>query len=242
MGLIEYEPSLAAGYLQHVRHPVQIASIEAFVRGLPETCGRRTALDLGCAPGTGISLGHGWTPVAIDFSIESLRIDAARTAAAADLRQVRSVGAGAGLLLMTDFLKHIATVEARRDLLAEAFAGLAPEGRFCLSFMSLDIVDRLKKNRLGSCADGTIPYERQTWRDVMRIMPGRVIVAGRQATNTSRIVGVDRMLSRLPFITLLARMIVLTGHERGYRASVSLSSSAITVSGCRSRVRIWCYY
>lgn len=214
----------AAGYLQHVKHPVQIANLETFLGGLPAPDDIRPALDLGCGPGpsTGLLLRHGWSPVSIDFSLESLRINAAHNAdragrcafVKADLRRIRFVENSVGLLVMTDFLQHIATVEARRELLARAFAALAPGGRFYLNFMNLNIFNRLKNDRFGAFAAGTIAYERLTSRDVQRILPVDVVVAERRATNTSHDVATDRMIARLPMVGLVARMNLLTGYKR----------------------------
>lgn len=214
----------AAGYLQHVKLPVQISNLERFMRGLPSGGTNRTVLDLGCGPGpsTGLLLQHGWSPVSIDFSLESLRINVARNSDAADrcafvkadLRQLSFVENSVAVLVMPDFLQHLGDVECRRRFLARAFAALVPGGRFYLSFMNYNVVNRLKNDRTGTFAGGTIPYERQTWRQVMRILPSDVVVTGRWGMNTSHDVALDRMLARLPFVTHFARMILFTGHKR----------------------------
>ena len=67
----------AAGYLKHAKFPTQIARFKEWLASLPEELQRYPVLDLGSGPGptTGLLLNAGFHVIAVDFSIESLRLN-----------------------------------------------------------------------------------------------------------------------------------------------------------------------
>ncbi len=66
----------AFGYLKHKKHSVHIDLITKFLANIPP--GGGAVLDLGCGPGptTKLLAGKGFSVTAVDFSPESLRLNA----------------------------------------------------------------------------------------------------------------------------------------------------------------------
>jgi len=212
----------ARGYLQHGKFPTQIASVEAWLQGVPAG---GLALDLGCGPGpyTAKLRDKGCRVLAVDFSLESLRINAAACRAGggeqadflqADLNSLCLRPDSVDLVLMADFLQHLGGVEQRRRLLREVLAALRPGGHFYLSFFNLNIKHFLKGDVHGHFAGGKIAYERLTLPNVLADLPAAAEVTAAHPMSVFHVPGADRLASALPGARWLARMAYISGYRR----------------------------
>ncbi len=185
----------AAGYLKHAKFPTQVASLckwlkeigvtrsDARVRGI-RNVPKMVALDLGCGPGpyTKKLQDLGFYVVAIDFSYQSLKINSSICGQAEvafiqeDLNKLSLVKNSVDLVVMADFLQHLGGKNQRERLLHEVFGALKKNGCFYLSFFNLNIKNYIKGDVHGGFADGNIPYERLTAKNVISYFPKNISV------------------------------------------------------------------
>jgi SAM-dependent methyltransferase len=179
-------------------------------------------LDLGCGPGptTALLLRAGYQAIAVDFSLESLKVNMRECGEGpaifvhADLNKISFREESVDGLMMSDFLQHLGDHEVQRRFLTKAILALRPGGWFCLSFFNLNIKHRLRGDVAGSFADGAIPYRRLTPRIVRGLLPPQARVSAVLPMNISYNVAIDRIVSRLPLARHLARMILMRGYRR----------------------------
>jgi 2-polyprenyl-3-methyl-5-hydroxy-6-metoxy-1,4-benzoquinol methylase len=237
-GIVLYDPALAGAappeaairdrqagtYLLHGKFPIQLHRISRFVARHMPTDDMAPVLDLGCGPGptTKILARAGFSVVAVDFSRESLRLnaDACRRSTSkivyvhADLNRIEfSCGVASGLM-MADFLQHLGSAEKQAAFLRRAFSALKPGGWFFLSFFNTNIVNRLKGDIEGSFSGG-IRYRRMSAAETRAMLPPEAEVLTVTPMNIFHGVLADRLATSLPWARHLARMTVLTGRKRG---------------------------
>lgn len=214
----------AKTYLQHGKFPTQIERIRNFTERLTLEDRLRPVLDLGCGPGptTPILLQAGFSVVAVDFSLVSLRIneeacrawDTEATFVQADLNSVAFAENSVGGLMMADFLQHLGTIEVQRAFLHKAFSALKPHGWFYLSFFNTNVVNRLKGDLEGTFSD-YIRYRRLNVHTVRAMLPLDVKLLSVRPMNIFHRALPDRIATAFPLSRLLARMIVFTGRKAG---------------------------
>jgi SAM-dependent methyltransferase len=213
----------AHGYLAHSKFPIQIYRLECFVRRVSAERGSLPVLDLGCGPGpaTQILLDAGFSVVGVDFSLQSLRLNAQRSNCRqdrvqfvqADLTRIKFAHACAGGLMMADFLQHLGDRATQRSLLDQALMALKPGGWFFLSFLNTNVKNRLKGDNEGFYSGGTIPYRRLTIHEVIGMLPQNVEVTEVLPMNIFHSVCPDRFVARLPLARLLARWMIIYGRR-----------------------------
>lgn len=91
---------------------------------------------------------------------------------------------------------------------------LSPGGHFYLSFFNANLKNRVKQDSKGSWLDGSITYERLNLGHVKKMIPDDIELPSAYAMNISYNPELDKLLARLPFARLFARMFVLTGRKR----------------------------
>lgn len=235
-GIVRYDPALsidasteirardrqAHGYLTHDKFPIQVFRIGNFVRRMAAEMCAFPVMDLGCGPGptTEILVEAGFRTIAIDFSLESLKINALNLRSAtevlfvqADLRRIRFVNTCVAGLMMADFLQHLVSARVQKEFLDQAFRALVPGGWFFLSFFNVNVKNWFKGDVIGAFANGAIPYRRLTPREVVGMLPADVVVTEIIPMNISHAVNYDRILARLPFARLFARMVIILGRK-----------------------------
>jgi SAM-dependent methyltransferase len=213
----------ANGYLSHGKLPIQVYRIQSFVERASAEHDASPVLDLGCGPGptTGILLNAGFRVVGIDFSINSLKLNGrycgAHTKDAlfvhGDLTRIKFARASARGLMMADFLQHLGDTETQRSFLERAFDALKPKGWFFLSFFNTNVKNWLKGDIEGSFSGGAIPYRRLSIEEVGKMLPRNVDIEGVLPMNIFNTVQLDRLVARLPFARMLARMIIIYGRK-----------------------------
>ena len=213
----------AKGYLLHAKFPIQIFRIENFIEAQKKESTSFPILDLGCGPGptTALLTRNRFKSVAVDFFLQSLRLNAMDNPSAdalfvkADLNIIEFAPECAGGLMMADFLQHLGTHEMQKQFLHKAFKALVPGGWFFLSFFNINLKHRLSGNIEGSFSDGAIPYRRLSARDVTKMLPASIAVTKIIPMNIFHTVAADRLAAKMPFAQHLARMMVLCGKKCG---------------------------
>lgn len=211
----------AFNYLSHPKFPTQIDRINRFVRSKYENENGGVVLDLGCGPGptTRILLDAGYEAVAVDFSIQSLAVNAQFCRAwpdqalfvQADLNAIEfSEGAFDGLM-MADFLQHIGSAETQTAFLHKIFRALKPGGWFYLSFFNTSLIDRLKGDFEGT--RGNIPYRRLSLREVRSMLPEGANAEKESVANIFHGARLDRVATSFSLAPLFARMAVIEGRR-----------------------------
>lgn len=236
-GLVAYDPSSAAdgspevaardmqaaGYLTHSKFPVQIDRLREFTAGVAGKRSGLPILDLGCGPGptTQVLLEAGFNVVAIDFSRESLRLNAQQCGAprhdvlfvVADLNRVVFGKERAGGLMMADFLQHLGGLDVQKRFLEKAFDALVPGGWYFLSMFNASLPSRLRGDIEGSFSDGSIPYRRATLTEARAMLPESAVVDAVLPMNVFHGVALDRLAAVLPFARHFARWTLICGHR-----------------------------
>ena len=208
------------GYLKHKKHSVHIDLITKFLANIPP--GGGAVLDLGCGPGptTKLLAGKGFSVTAVDFSPESLRLNAESCAelsppptfVCADLRTWQPERDVAEGLMMSDFLQHIGDAKTQKAALSRYFSGLKPGGWFYLSFMNFNLKNRIKGDREGVWS-GAIPYRRMNAYEVAAMLPEGVRPLAAQYANISHDTRLDAVLRRLPGAQWMARWALISGRK-----------------------------
>ena len=234
--IICYEPDLrsdkpeakardneAHGYLAHGKFPIQIHRLECFVRRVSAERGSLPVLDLGCGPGpaTQILLDAGFAVVGVDFSLQSLRLNAQHSNnrqdrvlfVQADLTRIKFAHGCAGGLMMADFLQHLGDRATQRSFLDQAFKALKPGGWFFLSFLNTNVKNWLKGDIEGFYSGGRIPYRRLTVHEVIGMLPQNVEITEVLPMNIFHSVYPDRFVAQLPLARLLARWMIICGRR-----------------------------
>ncbi len=211
----------AFNYLSHPKFPTQIDRLNRFVRSKSEKENGGIVLDLGCGPGptTGIVLDAGYKAVAVDFSIQSLAVNAQHCAARpdhalfvqGDLNTIEFSQSAFDGLMMADFLQHIGSAETQMAFLHKIFRALKPGGWFYLSFFNTSVVDRLKGDLEGR--RGNIPYRRLSLREVRGMLPKGAVAEKESVMNIFNRPRLDRVATALPLAPLLAKMAVIEGQR-----------------------------
>ena len=178
-------------------------------------------LDLGCGPGptTEFLLQAGYDVVAVDFSIQSLSINAHLCGGMseralfvhADLNGIEFSDGSVGGIMMADFLQHFGDRKTQAAFLHKIFRALKPGGWFYLSFFNFNLFHRLIGDVEGT--RGGIGYRRMSLHDVRGMLPACIGVERQSVTNIFHGAGLDRIATRLPFASRLARMAVIEGRR-----------------------------
>jgi len=208
-------------YLSHPKFPTQIDRMARFVRSKSEKENGAIVLDLGCGPGptTGMLLDAGYKVVAVDFSIQSLVVNAQLCGAPpgqalfvqADLHAIEFPECAFDGLMMADFLQHIGSAETQRAFLHKIFRALKPGGWFYLSFFNTSLFDRLKGDLEGTRGD--IPYRRLSLREVRCMLPKGANAENESVMNIFHHPGLDRAATSLPLASLFAAMAAIEGRR-----------------------------
>ena len=226
----------AVGYLSHDKFPTQIASFDKWLkeigatikngsREFPGNGQTKIALDLGCGPGpyTKKLQDLGFHVIAIDFSSQSLRLNAGicglgrveTTFVQEDLNRLSLVENSVDLVVMADFIQHLGGRSQRERLLHEVFGSLKKNGCFYLSFFNLNIKNYLKSDVHGEFADGLIRYERLTAKNVISSFPNYISIDSVRPMNIVHGAYLDKALTALPLSRFFSRMAVVIGKKEG---------------------------
>ncbi|MEE8439360.1 MAG: class I SAM-dependent methyltransferase [Micropepsaceae bacterium] len=211
----------AFNYMSHPKFSTQIARLKSFIQThAPKGRGGKI-LDLGCGPGptTELLLQAGYDVVAVDFSVQSLSINAHLCGAMseralfvhADLNAIKFSDGSVGGIMMADFLQHLGDRKTQVAFLHKIFRALKPGGWFYLSFFNLNLFHRLMGDVEGT--RGGIGYRRMSLHDVRGMLPAGIDVERQSVTNIFHGAGLDRIATRLPFASRLARMAVIEGRR-----------------------------
>ncbi|MEY4879163.1 MAG: hypothetical protein RJB62_632 [Pseudomonadota bacterium] len=209
----------ARHYISHPKFPPQIDRLASFLRTHVSPGDR--VLDLGCGPGptTEMLLRAAADAVAVDFSVPSLALNARLCGALAeralfvqaDLNTIQFTDSAFDGLMMADFLQHLGGKKTQRDFLDKSFRALKPGGWFYLSFFNTNMFHRLTRDRSG--IRGNIGYRRTSLAEVHTMLPGGIVAENEYVMNICDQAAADRIASRLPFASLLARMAVIEGRR-----------------------------
>lgn len=213
----------ARSYLSHSKVAVHSMRFREFCDGVPrDFLENKIALDLGCGPGPNASilLSKGCKVIAVDFSRQSLVLNqnanldylADSLYVCADLNRIRFAENAADVLVMSDFLQHLGDRNRQGEFLQSIFRSLKPGGVFYLTFFNINLKNLIKSDIRGNW--GEISYMRNRVGDVLRMLPADIVVAQQTPMNLSTSVGMDRILSRLPYADWFARWMLLTGYRR----------------------------
>jgi hypothetical protein len=168
---------------------------------------------------------EGYRVIAVDFSAASLRIrnGERQTSVTRDLcrreperlARTQSEIRGADV---ADFLQHLGGPEAQCRFVNNIMPALFPGGMFYLSCPNYDIKNMLKNDRIGSFHGGAMPgaicYRRARVAEIVAMIPNEIEIFSVRAMNVFHGAAADRLVTKLPFSFLLARMIVVTGRRR----------------------------
>jgi SAM-dependent methyltransferase len=130
-----------------------------------------------------------------------------------DLNNLELQSQSVDMLVMADFLQHLGSRTLRERLLRQAFTALRPGGHFCLSFFNINIKNYLKGDIHGDFAQGSIPYERLSVRNVLSCFPDDIEVDLICPMNIFHGAVLDSICTRLPGAFHLARMAWITGRK-----------------------------
>ena len=213
----------SSGYLKHSKFPTQVRYMQNWIETLPLSLQPLPVLDLGCGPGptTSLLVEHGFRPIAIDFSFNSLLINKSiceekggeMAFVQADLNRVSFKPESAGVVIAADVLQHLGSQARRRRFIDDIVGALVPGGKFFLSFINLNIKNYLKGDVHGEYSQG-IAYERLHAKNIKNYLPEDLKVERMFAMNIMNNAAGDRILGRLPFAWMLSRMIVIHGTKR----------------------------
>lgn len=209
----------AAGYLRHAKLPTQIARATQFLS--TKSAGPLPILELGCGPGpmTRLMVERGFKVIAVDFSAESLRLNAESCRGCgpepefihADVREMDFTQRRVGGLMMADLLQHLGDLGIQRAFVERIFSVLAPGGWFYISVFNLNVKNRIRGDVVGSFANGAIHYRRSTRREALSLLPDSAIVERVYPMSIFHTPRLDRFAASLPFAQLLARMTAIYG-------------------------------
>lgn len=220
---IEARDRQAKGYMAHSKFPTQVRRFEEFISILPDWLKTYPVLDLGCGPGptTAMLTDAGFAPLSIDFSRESLMLNAAMRPSSralyvcCDLNRIELAKHSCGVAVMADFLQHLGSAEAQRILLRKVANALIAEGKFFLSFFNFNLKNRIKRDRVGTFAEGKIGYQRSTAQEMFRLLPPELKVTDVIPMNIFHRPNLDRLAASIPLVSrALSRMLVFIGHKR----------------------------
>jgi ubiquinone/menaquinone biosynthesis C-methylase UbiE len=212
----------ALNYVSHRKFPTQIDRLKNYLlaRSAEDVCG--TVLDLGCGPGptTMLLLDAGYEVAAVDFSIQSLALNAQlcgrRTSRAlfvqGNMNEMEFSEGAADGLMMADFLQHLGNKETQAAFLKKLFRALKPGGWFYLSFFNTNLLNRLQNDLEG--ARKNIPFRRLTLSEVRGMLPNDVKVVRQSVMNIFNGAVADRIATSLPLAELFAHMAVIEGVYR----------------------------
>ena len=213
----------APDYLKHAKFPTQIARFKEWIASLPEALRRYPALDLGSGPGptTSLLLEAGFHVIAVDFSIESLRLNRTQNLEHAanvtficdDITQMACAPQSIGAVVASDVLQHLESRSLRQLLFGEVQRVLVPDGRLFLSFSNLNVKNYLRGDIRGVFAEGAITYERLSQRDVVASLPESIVIDRMYPTNIFHKAWLDRIAAAVPLATLFARMVNVHGRR-----------------------------
>jgi len=204
-------------YLGFPKHKIQTYRVLQF---LAKRQGNgRLALDLGCGPGptTELLLSAGYSVAAIDFSLESLRINDENCSSDnvlfihANLNEICLRPNSVDGVMISDVLQHLGDAATQTAFLRKAIQALRLGGWFYLSFFNVNLKNRLKADIQGAFSNGAIPYRRQTIRQVIAMLPIDARVASIIPMNIFDSTWPDRIASALPLAPYLSRMILVHG-------------------------------
>jgi 2-polyprenyl-3-methyl-5-hydroxy-6-metoxy-1,4-benzoquinol methylase len=192
----------------------------------------KTIVDLGCGTGriTTILLDQAKEVLAIDFSIESLRIFARKVNRPQMLGLVLANAAG-GILarerfegaISTQVLEHLPTMEARNRFLRQICATLKPSGRFVVTAYHHSLLHRYKRESPDGFHPSGIYYHRFTkselrrlmeqWFTVTEVRPIQVpaFFASNLGLNPAR---VSRWMEKMPALNLTGHLLKAQGQPK----------------------------
>jgi SAM-dependent methyltransferase len=164
-------------------------------------------------------LNRGYTVIAIDFSAVSLEINRRNCTFGAsegifvrsDLNRLSLLKNSCDVIVMADFLQHLGSRDSRERLLGQVFNGLVNGGSYYLSFFNINIRNYLKNDIHGGFAGGRIRYERLAPLNIAREFPKQIRINSILPMNIAHNAKLDRLLAKMPFSMLFARMAVITG-------------------------------
>ena len=177
---------------------------------------------LACSQGRNLIsclLQAGYDVVVVDFSVQSLSINAHLCGAMseralfvhADLNAIEFLEGSVDGIMMADFLQHLGDRKTQVAILHKIFRALKQGGWFYLSFFNLNLFHRLMGDVEGT--RGGIGYRRMSLHDVRGMLPACIGVERQSVTNIFHGAGLDRIATRLPFASRLARMAVIEGRR-----------------------------
>ena len=213
----------AFNYLSHPKFPTQVDRLDRFLRAKSKEERGGIVLDLGCGPGptTRKLLDAGYDVTAVDFSLQSLAVNAQGCKGRsnhvrfvqADLNSVEFSQQAFDGIMMADVLQHIGSAEIQARLLHKIIQALKPGGWFYLSFFNTSISDRIRGDLEGVYQN--IPYRRLSLREVRRMLPSAAVVKSESVMNVFNGSLLDRVATKLPIAPLVARMGVVEGERAG---------------------------
>lgn len=212
----------AFNYISHPKFPTQLARLKRFIQSKAASEQGGKVLDLGCGPGptTKLLLEAGYDVVAVDFSIQSLALNAQHCGekhghalfVQGDLNAIEFTDGAADGLMMADFLQHLGDKQTQRAFLQKIFRALKPGGWFYLSFFNTNLLNRIQRDLEG--ARKNIPFRRLTLGEVRGMLPAGLEIECQSVMNIFNAAGLDRIATRLPFAPLFAHMAVIEGRRR----------------------------
>jgi ubiquinone/menaquinone biosynthesis C-methylase UbiE len=212
----------AFNYLRHPKFPTHTDHFKRFIRTKTKFPQGGKILDLGCGPGptTAILLESGYEVVAVDFSIQSLTLNAQLCGTKTDpvlfvqgnLNDMNFTEGAADGLVMADFLQHLGNRQTQEAFLQKIFKALKPGGWFYLSFFNTTLLNRLQRDIEG--VRKNITFRRLNLEEVISMLLQDLKVERQSVMNIFNAVTPDRIAARLPFAKHFAHMAVIEGVRR----------------------------